>query len=91
MHLRDAVLLVVWARAARVLGGPRPRVGRVPRREEDARDAGVTVLAPVAVPAAGALVLGLGVAVVGVAAAVATVAGPVFVIRSKLKKAKRRG
>ena len=56
-----------------------------------ARDAGVTVLAPVAVPAAGALVLGLGVAVVGVAAAVATVAGPVFVIRSKLKKAKRRG
>ena len=59
--------------------------------KKKAREAGLVALAPVAVPAAGALVLGLGAAVVGVAAAVATVAGPVLVIRSKLTKAKRRG
>merc|ERR1719352_1901102 len=35
MHLRDAVLLAVWAGAARVLGAARPRVGRVPQREEE--------------------------------------------------------
>merc|ERR1719352_1499310 len=35
MHLRDAVLLAVWAGAARVLGAARPRVWRVPQREEE--------------------------------------------------------